>query len=856
MSLDVDVKLKYASFKSGIDAVKKELEGVGASAKSLDSNIGVAFKNMGSFATGFASSVAAVGFSSLIHDTLAWGDSLSETSAKLGISSEQLQRIQSVGTTFNTNVEGMTSAFSTFNNTLGLANAGFSKSQKAINLLGDEFNNLKASGASTDQLFIQAIESVAQYNDVAERGAVASKLFGDSGADIVTGYLQAGLTVQQVAEKMKGFNVVTDESVKKAGELNDKLEEFQKGAMVRFREGLLEDITLFEKWANRLSNLFGGDNVSTQIDDLTRKINDLNAPTDDKNTRVQRDAEKAFLQQKLDKLLQIKAVEDNPGKRVVSTTNYKPIGAISANEKESSDKFTSVIDKLLVGIRHVESSDGRNAPDRSGFTGAKRAEFGTASGEYQINNPTYKDIVKNHPALAGFNRMIPAQAKELAKALVLDHMQKYGGDEVKATLAYFVGQGTVDAAVKKYGESDYIDKIKVPGNNLTTRGYLNQVNVGIKKADDNSSLSGISSQYKDAEQARKKLFEDSEKEREQELSRTQTRLDNFTKTYNSALDDATNATLSSSQLQLTTAIQSGLESAGLAGSALSDIEKQEKNILTELITKRVEYSQELETQLEVSSKLRSVNEIAEGLVTSDKLSEGLAIIQDLLIHGKTGAERAIEAQKRLGTEFNKTENYANKAADSMSVFAEQAGRNMESNLAQYLFDPFKTGIDGMLSGFVDMLRKMVAEAAAAQIMDSLVGNSKSGSKGLLSEGFSALANSDTTKNVISGVGDFFSGFSFFADGGVVHKPTQAIIGEAGSEAVIPLKNGNVPVMIQGNPKNSGESSVYNISISMTGKGDPEKDGQKAAEAFMRSVAQQEITKATRPGNSLNRTTRF
>lgn len=64
--------------------------------------------------------------------------------------------------------------------------------------------------------------------------------------------------------------------------------------------------------------------------------------------------------------------------------------------------------------------------------------------------------------------------------------------------------------------------------------------------------------------------------------------------------------------------------------------------------------------------------------------------------------------------------------DELSPYADEAARNMQTAFADFLFDPFEDGINGMLRGFVDVLRRMVAEAAAAKIF----GSKKSGGLGL------------------------------------------------------------------------------------------------------------------------------
>lgn len=60
-----------------------------------------------------------------------------------------------------------------------------------------------------------------------------------------------------------------------------------------------------------------------------------------------------------------------------------------------------------------------------------------------------------------------------------------------------------------------------------------------------------------------------------------------------------------------------------------------------------------------------------------------------------------------------------KATDEMSVYAEEAGRNMQDAFADFLFDPFEDGLDGMLKGFGDILRRMAAEMIASQVFDAI-----------------------------------------------------------------------------------------------------------------------------------------
>ena len=89
-----------------------------------------------------------------------------------------------------------------------------------------------------------------------------------------------------------------------------------------------------------------------------------------------------------------------------------------------------------------------------------------------------------------------------------------------------------------------------------------------------------------------------------------------------------------------------------------------------------------------------------------------------------GLQRRLEATEISQSDFDQAvkiakENFedATKAIDEMSVFAEEAAKNMQSAFADFLFDPLEDGFEGMLKSFSDTLRRMAAEVVAAQLAD-------------------------------------------------------------------------------------------------------------------------------------------
>jgi hypothetical protein len=154
-------------------------------------------------------------------------------------------------------------------------------------------------------------------------------------------------------------------------------------------------------------------------------------------------------------------------------------------------------------------------------------------------------------------------------------------------------------------------------------------------------------------------------------------------------------------------------------------------------------------EFERDQQMKLVDEAGDYLDAQQKMMDGLEEF-DLI---------AIRSKKIFKEQINE-----------MTEFSRQAARNMQDAFADFLFDPFKDGLDGMLKGFIDVLRRMIAEAVAAKIF---------GSKSSGGLGFGDL---------LSG---FFGGFLKFADGGTPPVGRPSIVGERGPELFVPRTAGTI-----------------------------------------------------------------
>lgn len=119
--------------------------------------------------------------------------------------------------------------------------------------------------------------------------------------------------------------------------------------------------------------------------------------------------------------------------------------------------------------------------------------------------------------------------------------------------------------------------------------------------------------------------------------------------------------------------------------------------------------------------------------------------------------------------FYTTLNHQKEATSDYAEYAKQAAQSIQQSFADFLFDPFQNGLTGMLSGFLTVLRRMVAEIAAKQILQA---TGLQGFIGSLIGGLTGVAGAR-------------------ASGGPVTAGNSYLVGEKGPELFTPNVSGGI-----------------------------------------------------------------
>jgi len=181
--------------------------------------------------------------------------------------------------------------------------------------------------------------------------------------------------------------------------------------------------------------------------------------------------------------------------------------------------------------------------------------------------------------------------------------------------------------------------------------------------------------------------------------------------------------------------------------------------------------------------LMPAEEYAETVNRLAQLLEGGFITQETFARS---VEDAAEQLKNAAAE-----------SDELASFLEQtsiqAARNVQSAFADFLFDPFDEGLDGLVSGFADALKRMAAEALSQQILSGIFNAATGGAAG-------------AGGGLLSAIGGAFTGRQ---TGGPLVAGQASMVNERGQEAFVPREAGQV---VSNRELRQGAGAAPNVNV--------------------------------------------
>lgn len=187
------------------------------------------------------------GFRSMVSEIVDLGGSLTDTSAKLGVGTGDLQRWQFAAQQTGVEAGAFSGALTKFTRTIGEAATGNAAAGDAFKALGVDVRDSNGNIGDATELMLGAAQGLSEIQDPSLRAKAAIDLFGKSGADLLPLLGQGAEGVQALLDEADKLGGVLDEStiaaLDDAGDASDKFDFAMRGVKAQLALAVLPALT-------------------------------------------------------------------------------------------------------------------------------------------------------------------------------------------------------------------------------------------------------------------------------------------------------------------------------------------------------------------------------------------------------------------------------------------------------------------------------------------------------------------------------------------------------------------------------------------------------------------------------------
>ncbi|HMU15810.1 MAG TPA: hypothetical protein PKC95_00065 [Thauera aminoaromatica] len=254
------------------------------------------------------------------------------------------------------------------------------------------------------------------------------------------------------------------------------------------------------------------------------------------------------------------------------------------------------------------------------------------------------------------------------------------------------------------------------------------------------------------------------------------------------------------------------ETFAAAGAAAEPYKAQLLGLTTQLVDLEAKEKAAAETQREHNDLVAEAAALIESLETPwDQAGQAVDRYNLLLEKGLITQQQFDLAMRQLSEGLAEQAQATNQATEVMSVQWDQALRNMQDVLGEALFNSFEDGLDGMAYQWAQALKRMAAEALAANIFGALTAGLKGvgGGGGLLSGLLGAIGGAFSfggggiglSSSQLSGAFSTINALpKGYAEGGFMRPHSWGLVGERGPELAFAGPRGMTIEPIDGSGK--------------------------------------------------------
>lgn len=178
-----------------------------------------------------AAAATAGAFAYMVKQSIDAADQIAKTSQKIGVSVETLSALKHAASLSGVEFDSLATGLKFLNKNMADTAAGTGEAKVAFSAMGISVKDAKGEMKSTEQMLGEVAEKFASFEDGPNKTAIAMKVFGRAGADLIP-MLNAGRDgIKEMMDEAKRLGIVIDTKTAKASEeFNDNLERLKMGA--------------------------------------------------------------------------------------------------------------------------------------------------------------------------------------------------------------------------------------------------------------------------------------------------------------------------------------------------------------------------------------------------------------------------------------------------------------------------------------------------------------------------------------------------------------------------------------------------------------------------------------------------
>lgn len=259
--LAIDIEAQLASFEAGIRKVDGTVSG-------LAGRLNGAFGGVSTALQGIATAVAGGSIAALVRNFADAGDQLNKLSQKTGVAVESLSELQYAARLSDVSTEQLGDGFRKLAVNMTEAARGTGEAKDAFKALGISQRELQS--LSPDAAFRRIADAFANIEDGAGKSALAVKIFGRSGTELIPLLNSGAAGLSKMGEEARRFGlVISAETAQAAEAFNDNITRLQASvqglgfalanevlpSLDDFLKELLEGTRIFGSFGSALLNI-------------------------------------------------------------------------------------------------------------------------------------------------------------------------------------------------------------------------------------------------------------------------------------------------------------------------------------------------------------------------------------------------------------------------------------------------------------------------------------------------------------------------------------------------------------------------------------------------------------------------